>query len=286
VAALQDILPLIISASLGCLLAAIGMNATLADMLHLWNRPKQLLKAILSVNLVVPLAAVGVVALFPITPAAKAGILLMSVSPVPPFVPLKALKVGGGGTYSVGLYAALAVLSIAIVPAAIAILRPLYDIPFSLPVSVVARNVLWTALLPLTAGILLRASFPSAARRMAGPLENVAMLALICAAMPVLIGAGPAIAALMGDGTIAAMAAVVIVALFVGHLLGGPDPRHRAALALASATRHPGLALMIVSANGADKAVSAAILCFLLVAAFVAAPYQHWCARRFGRASA
>jgi BASS family bile acid:Na+ symporter len=285
VAALHDLLPLIITASLACLLAAIGMQATVADLLYLWRRPRLLLKAILAVNVLVPAAAIAVTSIFPLTAIARAGIFLMAVSPAPPFVPLKALKTGGDTAYSVSLYAALAILSIGIVPGTVAILGAAYDLTFSLPISLLARNVLLSALLPLTAGIALRACFPPVARRIAGPTGNIAMLFLALAVVSLLLDAWPAMRALARNGALAAMAAVAVIAIISGHLLGGPDARHRGALAVASATRHPGIALMIAAASDVDKSVTAAILCFLLVGSFVSAPYQLWCARRLGRAS-
>jgi BASS family bile acid:Na+ symporter len=63
-------------------------------------------------------------------------------------------------------------------------------------------------------------------------------------------------------------------------VLGGPELDDRAALAMAAATRHPGIAMMIAHINDADKEVAAAILNFLMVSIIVAAPYQLWLKRR------
>jgi BASS family bile acid:Na+ symporter len=76
------------------------------------------------------------------------------------------------------------------------------------------------------------------------------------------------------------MALVSAVALLGGHLLGGPTLGGRGSLAMASAVRHPGLAMMIAGANTTDKHATAAILGFLLVGLVVAIPYQLWIKRR------
>ena len=54
---------------------------------------------------------------------------------------------------------------------------------------------------------------------------------------------------IVGNGTILAMVVFVIVAVAVGHWLGRPDPAEQTTLALATASRHPGLAMAIATAN-------------------------------------
>jgi BASS family bile acid:Na+ symporter len=102
--ALKAVLPLLISLSLAGLVLRVGLDADLADILELWRRPAKLLKAVLAVNVVVPLAALALVILVPLSPPARIGILLMAISPVPPLVPGKQLKVGGEKSYAYSLY--------------------------------------------------------------------------------------------------------------------------------------------------------------------------------------
>jgi BASS family bile acid:Na+ symporter len=76
------------------------------------------------------------------------------------------------------------------------------------------------------------------------------------------------------------MALTLAVGLAAGHLLGGPRPQDRAALAVTAATRHPGIALMIANVNNLDKAVVGAILGMLVMGLVVSTPYQIWVKRR------
>jgi BASS family bile acid:Na+ symporter len=71
----------------------------------------------------------------------------------------------------------------------------------------------------------------------------------------------------------------VIISLAGGHWLGGPDRLDRGTLAIASAVRHPGIAMMIANANFADKRITAAVLLFLLVGMVVGAAYKQWIKR-------
>jgi BASS family bile acid:Na+ symporter len=80
-----------------------------------------------------------------------------------------------------------------------------------------------------------------------------------------------------GNGMLLAFAAFVATGLLVGHLLGGPEPENRVVLALATASRHPGIAIALAqSAFPAQKLVVPAVLAYLLVSAVVSAAYLRW----------
>ena len=80
------------------------------------------------------------------------------------------------------------------------------------------------------------------------------------------------------------MSIFVVCGLIVGHLLGGPEPDDRTVLAIATASRHPGIALAIAHINyPEEKQLAAAVLIFLLTNAALTAPYVFW-RRRVRRA--
>jgi bile acid:Na+ symporter, BASS family len=67
------------------------------------------------------------------------------------------------------------------------------------------------------------------------------------------------------------------VGLAIGHALGGPDPDDRTVLALATATRHPGIAIAIASLNFPDQpGVMALVVYHLVIGGIVSAPYTRW----------
>jgi BASS family bile acid:Na+ symporter len=86
---------------------------------------------------------------------------------------------------------------------------------------------------------------------------------------------------LIGDGSLLAIVAFVAVGLAIGHLLGGPDPDDRTTFALATATRHPGVALVIAAGIfPGGTLVAPALMLYLLVTAIASAPYVMWRKRR------
>lgn len=278
--ALQQIIPIVFTVSLLALVFSIGLDATMDDVLYMFRRPLDLLKAVTAVNIVVPVVALLLTQLLPLSPVAKAGIVLMAAAPVPPLVPGNQLKAGARKAYAYGVYVALITLAIVIVPITVSVLSATYGSYVTIGVRAVAGDILMTVLIPLFLGVALRANFPRLATR-AGPwIGKAAMLLLIVALAPVLVATGPAMVALVGNGTLLAIVLMVATALAAGHLLGGPDLEDRAALAVTAATRHPGLAIMIAGANSDDKRITAAILAVTLVGLIVMAPYRAWVRRR------
>jgi BASS family bile acid:Na+ symporter len=112
-------------------------------------------------------------------------------------------------------------------------------------------------------------------------MTSISGLGVVACFVVVWISAAPEIWSLIGNGTVIALTAFVLVGLAVGHLLGGPAPENRRALAIATATRHPGVALLLARVNfPAEKLVVAAVLLYLLVNALLVIPYLVWARRR------
>jgi BASS family bile acid:Na+ symporter len=136
--------------------------------------------------------------------------------------------------------------------------------------------------------MVVRRVTPRIAERMAQPISLVATVLLVASILPILFTAWPAMVSLVGNGTIVALGAFTLAGLIAGHLLGGSDPDDCTVLALATASRHPGVALAIASANfPGQKLVAAALLLYLIVSAIVSIPYLIWRRRQqAGMASA
>jgi BASS family bile acid:Na+ symporter len=276
---LKSLLHPVVYASLFALVLAIGLDATVEDALYLIRRPRKLLKAVIAISIVVPIAAVAVTGLFPLRVAAKTGIILMALAPLPPFLPFKAVKVSGEKAYVYGLFVAFALLTVVIVPVTVAILSRFYRADVSVSALAVARMMLVTVVVPIAIGMAVRAKAPRLAERAAPLINKLALLLIILVLAPILGVAWPAIRAALGDGSFAAICIIVAIAIGAGHALGGPDVHERAALAASAATRHPGIALMIVNANALDRRIVAVILLFVLVSLAVFTIYGAWMKR-------
>ena len=71
------------------------------------------------------------------------------------------------------------------------------------------------------------------------------------------------------------LAALIALSLAIGHLVGGPEEDTRTALAIACATRHIGIAVLVAtSVPGPRTAVVVAI--YIAVSLAISLPYLRW----------
>jgi BASS family bile acid:Na+ symporter len=277
---LHALLPVLVVASVGLIVLSIGLRASVEHALYLFRRPALLARAILAMYVIVPVVATLVVLRVHLVPPVAAAIVLMSVSPIPPILPVTQTKVGGHQPYVLGLLVAVSVLAIAFVPLCLVVLSHIFPADAYLPATAVARVIFTTILVPLGIGIVVGRAAPALAARIAPAAGRIGTLLLLLALLVLLAASAPKMAALVGNGSLLAIAVVCAASLAAGHFLGGPDPANESSLALASLMRHPGIALAIAKASFPDVQVGAAILLYLIVAILVGVPYRRWARRR------
>ncbi len=274
---LAGLLPIVLQSSIFLLVLSLGLNADLRAALHLFARPAALLRAVVAMNVLVPAFAVAMVLVFEPPHVVQVALVAIALSPVPPFLPLKAMKAGGQHTYTIGLLVAAASLSIVLIPSAVLLLDLIFPARLAMPPAAIAKIVALSVLLPLAVGMVVRLVAPGVADKGARPVLLLAAALLVAALVPVLVTAWPAILSLIGNGTVLLLAALVAVGLVAGHFLAGPVPEERTVLALASGARHPGVAIALAHANFPDdKLVLPAVLLYLVVGTLVAVPYVQW----------
>jgi bile acid:Na+ symporter, BASS family len=92
---LSSLIPLVLKASIFLTVFALGLQATFADATFLFRRPGLLARGFISMSVMMPLLALLLVMTFRLEPEVKIALVALSVSPVPPVFPKKALKAGG-----------------------------------------------------------------------------------------------------------------------------------------------------------------------------------------------
>jgi BASS family bile acid:Na+ symporter len=278
---LQTLIPIALKASVFVNVFALGLRASAPDATYLFRRPGELIRAILAMNVVMPLFAVGLVTMVELKPPLKLALVTLAISPIPPLIPKKIVQAGGRVEYVTGLLIAIGLLAIIFVPLALEVMERVFNLPLRITAVSVATLVVVTTLLPIGLGIAVRTIAPSLADRAAKPVAVIAGIVLLACVVAILAVAAPGMKALVGDGTLAALAAFVVVGLSAGYLLGGPERENRTALAMATASRHPGIAVAIAQANFPEqKLAMAAVLLYLLVNAVVSIPFSMWTKRR------
>jgi len=278
---MTTVILLVLKASIIVSVFAIGLKATFADATFLFRRPGHLVRALLSMNVLMPLTALAVGAPFDLHPAVKIALVVIAVSPMPPILPNRALKAGGTKAYTIGLLVAAATLSIVVIPLSMEMFARLTGLPLVMPAGAVAALVLTTILAPLLAGIAVRTVAHARADRIARPIGILGSVLLMMSAVPILIGLAGTVFSVISNGTVLSLVAFAVAGLIVGHVLGGPEPDTRQVLALATASRHPAVALSIAHANfPAQTLAGAEVFLYLILSGALSALYLSWLKRR------
>ncbi len=275
---LASLVRLAILASICLIVFSLGLRSTQEDALYLFRHPGELLRSMISMNVIMPLVAAALAAPFGLDPAMQITLVALAVSPVPPLLPRREMNVGGRVSYAVGLLTAAGLLAIVYVPIALNVIGRLFAVDVHMPTGIVARVVAITILGPLAAGIIVRRVAPALAARIARPVALVAFALLAVGVVLVLLKAWPAAWDMVGNGRVVVLVLFVVIGLAAGHLLGGPRAEDRTVLALSTALRHPGMALAIAGALFPEhhKLVTGGLVVYLLVAQAIALPYLIW----------
>lgn len=251
----------------------IGLDSTPRDAIRLFRHPGLLLRSLLAMYVLVPLAAVLLVWLLPLPAGVEAGLLVLAVSAGAPLLPRKLLGIGDGA-YIFSLVVVSSVLAVVFVPLWLEILIPLFPrLPHLAPHQ--AALVLGESFfLPLLAGMVIRWLLPKFAAWTGGRLVGLAGLALTVTALALLAVNWHVALEVRWPG-VAALAVLILISLIVGHLVGGSNEEDRTALAVACATRHIGVAVVVATAMPGVRA-AVVISVYIAISVAVTLPYMRW----------
>jgi BASS family bile acid:Na+ symporter len=277
---IAQLIPLAIQISMAFIVLGVALTASFNDFTYLLRRPGLLIRSLLSMYVIMPAFAIALAKLFDLNHVVEAALIALALSPVPPLLPKKEVKAGGAPSYVLGLLVVAAILAIVYVPLAAEGVGRAFGRDVEVSTSRVAFVVSTSIFAALVVGVCIKAWWPSLADKLAKPVSIIGTVVLVLAFVPVLVKMWPAIASLVGNFSIVAIVAFVLVGLLSGHLLGGPEHDDRTVLALSTATRHPAVAMTILFQAQQQATVLAALILVLLVAAIVSVPYVRWRRRR------
>jgi BASS family bile acid:Na+ symporter len=138
------------------------------------------------------------------------------------------------------------------------------------------------SLAPLALGMLLRWPLSTVADRLSDGILRTGGAVLMGGGLALLMLQGRLLIA-VGFVPLLALAGMTLVALAIGHVLGGPEADDRTALAVSCATRHVGVAMLAASTVPGPR-TAALVLAYVLASAVVSIPYLSW--RKNARAAA
>lgn len=267
----------VLKAAIAVLIVAVGMSASFEDVTYLWRRPRRLAKSLFAMYVVVPVAALLMAYALELPRGTEVALVILAICAGAPLLPRRLFKLGGDPTYVFSLVVTTSLLAILTVPLGLRLVSDYVPVDSSVTSLHVALTILRFFLVPLGIGMLIRAFSPKLAARMSEPLLEWASVALGVCAVSLLVASWRVLLT-VGLETLLAFAAFTLVALVAGHALGGPEPSGRTSLAIACASRHIALAMLVAASYRGPRAL-ALVAAYLVASVIASIPYVRWRAK-------
>jgi BASS family bile acid:Na+ symporter len=260
-----------------------GLGTRIDDLGYFSTRYGLMVRSFLSVDVLVPLIALAVIYIVGPSRATAIGLILLASAPVAPLVSRNISQAGGKLDYAMSLHVLLASLAVVTTPAILFLLSRATGITMNIDPMSVAESVGLSVLVPILAGVFVRRLFPALAERLIRPLEIVSSVVLALVFIIVLLFTYQLLL-VPNIRSYIAMVLVVAGALAAGHLMASELPEERTTLALESAARNSGLALLIASEYAPLERALPVMIPYVLTSAIICFLYIRY--RKIGQGSA
>ena len=275
------VLKLVLLLGVVLLVLAIGLRARPGDALHLLRLPGQGVRALVVMFVLQPAFVLLLVWALDLTRGVGAALLAFAVAPVLPPWAKKGYAMGAPGDYVIALEVLSTVGSIVAIPVMIWIVYGVFGVRTALDPWAVEIMLVVTIGLPLALGMGIGKARPAAAPRLAFLADRGGTWVLAAGGLVLVLARWREMLGVVGRGTLVVSVLVIGFGLLVGHVLGGPGNAKRGALASATVSRHPGVALLLATGAMPEEApaVVGAVLLYLVASMLVPIPYERWLKR-------
>lgn len=254
------------------MMVTIGLSVTIRQVTAVARDRSLLFRAALANYLFVPAAALALLLAFHAHPMIGVGILIAAVCPGAPYGPPFTGLAKGDVPLSVGLMVLLAASSAVLAPLLLRLLLPIVLGHSGLRVNAVKMlaTLLFTQLLPLCVGLLLREWRPVLASRLAAPGRKLSAL-LNLATFVLIVYVQRATLSQVSLKGLSGMLLLVSASVAFGWLLGGRPIPARRAMTATTAVRNVGVSLVIATGSFPDSPVVTGTLTYAVFQTIVLA---------------
>jgi BASS family bile acid:Na+ symporter len=255
---------------------AMGSGLTVVQIVEPLRNVRLVALALLANFVLTPLGALALAKLLRLDEPLGIGLLLLGCAAGAPFLPKLTQLAKGNLAFAIGAMVLLMVITVAYVP----IILPLFIPGVSVDPWSIARSLVLLMLMPLAAGLLLKAFFEDLAARIKPVVDRISNISLIL--LVLFITAANIDKVLQVFGTRGILAGVLFVGLSfgMGWLLGGPDADARRVMALATGQRNIAAALVVAGESLKDPKVLVMVVVVAIVGLIILMPLSRVLAYR------
>jgi bile acid:Na+ symporter, BASS family len=255
---------------------AMGAGLTVPQIFEPLRNARLVVLALLANFVLMPLGAFVLAKVLWLDEPLGIGLLLLGCAAGAPFLPKLAELAKGNLAFAVGAMVLLMAVTVGYLPIVLPLLLPGVTVdPWK-----IARSLVLLMLLPLAAGLALKARHEVLARRVKPVLDKISNVSLIL--LVLLITAANLDKVLQVFGTRGILAGLLFIAwgFGTGWLLGGPDADSRRVMALGTGQRNIAAALVVASQSFSDPKVVVMVIVVAIAGFIILMPLARALANR------
>ncbi|AAM06010.1 TPA: bile acid:sodium symporter family protein [Methanosarcina acetivorans] len=233
-----------------------GFSLTVQQILAPLSNRKLVILSLAANFILVPLLALGVLLIFPLSEGLSIGLFLLGTSAGAPFLPKLAQVAKGDTAFAVGLMVLLMVVTIFYVP----IVLPLFLSGVTISPWDIAKSLILLMLLPLVLALFIRARHEEIASGLLPLMTQATNLSLLVLFVAFFVVYLSDLISVIGSTAVLAAAVFLLISFIIGYFLGGSAGPVKRVLALGTAQRNLSAALAISALNFTDPDVMVMIM--------------------------
>lgn len=235
---------------------AMGFSLTVQQILVPLRNTKLVILSIVANFIFVPMLALAILLIFPLSEGLSIGLFLLGTSAGAPFIPKLAQVAKGDIAFAVGLMVLLMVVTIIYVP----IVLPLLLSGVTVNPWDIAKSLILLMLLPLVIALFIKARYEEVADGLLPLMTQATNLSLLVLFVAFFVVYFSDLINVIGTTAVIVAVVFVLVSFVIGYFLGGSSRPIRRVLALGTAQRNLSAALAIATLNFTDPDVMVMIM--------------------------
>jgi BASS family bile acid:Na+ symporter len=226
-----------------------GFGLTISQIMTPLKNRRLVIMSLLANFVLVPILALVIIWIIPLSEGLRIGLILVGFAAGAPFLPKLVQLAKGDMAFTAGLMVLLMVITIAYLPLVLPfVLTGVQVSPWE-----IARSLVVLMLIPLGIALFIRARYEEVAKGLIHTMSMAANLSLVAMFIGYFIGYSDVTYGVLGTGGILVSVLLVIGAVLIGYLLGGPDKDNKKVLGLGTGQRNLAAAFAIASGNFATN---------------------------------
>ena len=247
---------------------AMGAGLTVGQIIEPLRNARLVALSLLANFVVMPLGAFALAKVLRLEEPLGIGLLLLGCAAGAPFLPKLAELAKGNLAFAVGAMVLLMAVTVAYLPIALPLLIPGVTVhPWR-----IARSLVLLMLLPLAAGLAMRARYADLAARAKPVLASISNGSLALQVLLITVVNIDKVPQVFGTGGILAAFLFIALGFATGWLLGGPGAGTRRVVGLGTAQRNIAAAFVVASQSFDDPKVLVMVIVVATVGLIILMP--------------